>query len=176
MNNVTIKEIMTGKLLEKRLDEIQGNMLDFALMLTADAGVADRLVKESVSRVLESGYCSDDRGVRFKSRVYVIMREVFDEKYGCQDRDDIKDATGSLYQVETIDESEELIEHSLSSGEVGDIIASLSPDVRESYVLHITGCRRREIARRLQMPYIRVVRCIFIGRTAVRKYLEGRCG
>ena len=70
---------MTGKLLEKRLDEIQGNMLDFALMLTADAGVADRLVKESVSRVLESGYCSDDRGVRFKSRVYVIMREVFDE-------------------------------------------------------------------------------------------------
>ena len=157
---------------------MQGNMLDFALMLTTDAGEADNLVKDSVSRVLASGYCNDECGVCFKSHVYIVMRKVFVEKYGCPGREDVKDGTDSLYKraVTAIDGSEEWIEHSLSPGEVDDIISSLSPDVRASYVLHITGCRRREIARRLQMPYIRVVRCIFIGRAAVRKYLEGRCG
>ena len=94
-------KIMTimGKMCEERLLTLQGNMLNFAYMLTANRDDAYDLLQDTTLKVLdnEEKYVEN---TNFKGWVFTIMRNIFINNYRKVTREaTVVDRTEDLYHL-----------------------------------------------------------------------------
>lgn len=156
---------MANKEFESKLMSLQGNLLNFAYMLTSDRDNAYDLLQDTTLKALdnESKYVDN---TNFKGWVFTIMRNIFINNY----RRVVRSAT-------VIDTTEDLFHLNLSqdsgitspegtycAGEITQSIKELPAEYRIPFSMHVAGYKYNEIAEKINVPLGTVKSRIFFAR------------
>ena len=151
---------------------MQGNLLSFALKLTANREEAQDLVQDTTLKALrnEAKYIDN---TNFKGWMLTIMRNIFINNYRKNARENtMVDATDDLFHLNMSQESGlETPDGAYACNEISEIIAGFSSDYREPFSMHVAGYKYEEIAERLEMPLGTVKSRIFFARKRLRELL-----
>lgn len=164
MNTLQFKKDLLG---------MQDNMMNFALMLTANKEDALDLMQDTTLKVLNSEEKFTD-DVNFKGWVLTIMRNIFINNYHkiikyqtvvSQDVD--------LYSLNITKESGfDSPEGAYTIGEISRSIADLTDDLKQPFSLYVTGYKYHEISDKLNIPLGTVKSRIFFARQELQKKLH----
>lgn len=164
---------MANKEFESKLMSLQGNLLNFAYMLTSDRDNAYDLLQDTTLKALdnESKYVDN---TNFKGWVFTIMRNIFINNYRKVVRSaTIIDQTEDLYHLNLPQESGlDTPEGSYAAGEITDAINSFSDDYRIPFSMHVAGYKYNEIAEHMNLPLGTVKSRIFFARQRLQKMLK----
>lgn len=167
-----IKTIM-GKMFEERLLTLQGNMLNFAYMLTSNRDDAYDLLQDTTLKVLdnEEKYVEN---TNFKGWVFIIMRNIFINNYRKVAREaTVVDQTEDLYHLNLSQDSGlETPEGGIAVAEITRAINSFSDDYRVPFSMHISGYKYSEIAEKMGLPLGTVKSRIFFARQRLQDILK----
>ncbi len=167
-----IKTIM-GKMFEERLLTLQGNMLNFAYMLTSNRDDAYDLLQDTTLKVLdnEEKYVEN---TNFKGWVFTIMRNIFINNYRKVAREaTVVDQTEDLYHLNLSQDSGlETPEGGIAVAEITRAINSFSDDYRVPFSMHISGYKYSEIAEKMGLPLGTVKSRIFFARQRLQDILK----
>lgn len=167
-----IKTIM-GKMFEERLLTLQGNMLNFAYMLTSNRDDAYDLLQDTTLKVLdnEEKYVEN---TNFKGWVFTIMRNIFINNYRKVAREaTVVDQTEDLYHLNLSQDSGlETPEGGIAVAEITRAINSFSDDYRIPFSMHISGYKYSEIAEKMGLPLGTVKSRIFFARQRLQDILK----
>ena len=167
-----IKTIM-GKMFEERLLTLQGNMLNFAYMLTSNRDDAYDLLQDTTLKVLdnEEKYVEN---TNFKGWVFTIMRNIFINNYRKVTREaTVVDRTEDLYHLNFFQDSGlETPEGGIAVAEITRAINSFSDDYRVPFSMHISGYKYSEIAEKMGLPLGTVKSRIFFARQRLQDILK----
>lgn len=163
---------MNAALFQQKLLGLQDNMMNFALMLTANREDAQDLLQETTLKVLDNQDKFVDN-VNFKGWVLTVMRNLFINNYRRVVRNQtIIDASANLYNVQSVSES-----HAVSSPEqlyniqeINCAIEELNSDLKAPFSMFLLGYKYHEIAENLDLPLGTVKSRIFFA----RQELQGR--
>ena len=151
---------------------MQGNLLSFALKLTANREEAQDLVQDTTLKALrnESKFVEN---TNFKGWMLTIMRNIFINNYRKNARENtVVDSTEDLFHLNMCQESGlETPDGAYACNEISAIIAGFSSDYREPFSMHVAGYKYEEIADKLQMPLGTVKSRIFFARKRLRDLL-----
>ena len=161
----------TSNFLTKLLS-LQGNLLNFAYMLTSNRDDAYDLLQDTTLKVLDN----EDKyveNVNFKGWVFTIMRNIFINNYRKVVRSaTIIDQTEDLYHLNLPQESGlETPEGSFAANEITDAINEFSDDYRIPFSMHVAGYKYNEIAEKMNLPLGTVKSRIFFARQRLQKKL-----
>jgi len=139
---------MSSKNFQTKLLSLQGNLLNFAYLLTSNRDDAYDLLQDTTLKALDN----EDKyveNVNFKGWVFTIMRNIFINNYRKVVRSaTIIDQTEDLYHLNLPQESGlDTPEGSYAAGEITDAINSFSDDYRIPFSMHVAGYKYNEIAR-----------------------------
>jgi len=153
-----------------RLTALQGNMLNFAYMLTSNRDDANDLLQDTMVKALDNA----DKYVEntnFKGWVFTIMRNIFINNYRKVVRSaTIIDQTEDLYHLNLPQESGlDTPEGSYAAGEITDAINSFSDDYRIPFSMHVAGYKYSEIAEEMDLPLGTVKSRIFFARKKLQE-------
>ncbi|MDH6535471.1 sigma-70 family RNA polymerase sigma factor [Parabacteroides sp. 52] len=164
---------MEVQVFQKNLINLQENMLNFALMLTADREDAQDLLQETTLKVLDNQDKFVDN-VNFKGWVFTVMRNIFINNYHKVVRvQTVVDRNADLYNLDVINESGfDSPEASYNLKEMNNAIENLSDELRIPFSLYLSGYKYNEIAERMEMPLGTVKSRIFFARQALQKKLK----
>lgn len=157
---------------KKDLLNIQANMMNFALSLTANQKDAQDLTQETTLKVLTNQEKFKDN-VNFKGWVLTVMRNIFINNY----RKVIKQQTVidpriDLYNLDGTDNAEYITpENIYEANEIQLAIDHLSRDTKLPFTMYIDGFKYNEIAKILQIPLGTVKSRIFFARKELQKLL-----
>lgn len=151
---------------------MQGNLLSFALKLTANREEAKDLVQDTTLKALrnEGKYVEN---TNFKGWMLTIMRNIFINNYRKNARENtMVDSSEDLFHLNLCQESGiETPEGAFACNEISTIIEGFSRDYREPFSMHVAGYKYEEIAERLEMPLGTVKSRIFFARKKLQEIL-----
>ncbi|WP_394347030.1 RNA polymerase sigma factor [Duncaniella freteri] len=157
--------MMANKEFESKLMSLQGNLLNFAYMLTSDRDNAYDLLQDTTLKALdnESKYVDN---TNFKGWVFTIMRNIFINNYRRSVRSQtVVDQTEDLYHLNLSQDSGlESPEGSYGAGEITAAIDSFPDEYRVPFSMHVAGYKYNEIAERMGLPLGTVKSRIFFAR------------
>lgn len=158
--------------IQTRLLALQGNLLNFAYMLTSNRDDAYDLLQDTFVKVLdnEDKYAEN---VNFKGWVFTIMRNIFINNYRHQVRSaTIIDQTEDLYHLNTAKESGiDSVEGAYAAGEITAAINSFPDEYRVPFSMHVAGFKYSEIAEQMGLPLGTVKSRIFFARQKLQVML-----
>lgn len=162
-----------GKMFEEKLLTLQGNMLNFAYMLTSNRDDAYDLLQDTTLKVLdnEEKYVEN---TNFKGWVFTIMRNIFINNYRKVAREaTMVDQTEDLYHLNLSQDSGlETPEGGIAVAEITRAINSFSDDYRVPFSMHISGYKYSEIAEKMGLPLGTVKSRIFFARQRLQDILK----
>lgn len=152
---------------------MQGNLLSFALKLTANREEAQDLVQDTTLKALRNEEKFVDN-TNFKGWMLTIMRNIFINNYRKNARENtMVDSSDDLFHLNLCQESGlETPEGSYACNEISAIIAGFSAEYREPFSMHVAGYKYEEIAEKLDMPLGTVKSRIFFARKRLRDMLS----
>ncbi len=168
---------MIGKSFQERLLALQGNLLNFAIMLTSNRDDAYDLLQDTTLKALDNEDKYTDN-TNFKGWVFTIMRNIFINNYRRASRaNTMVDTTADLYHLNLPQNSGITSpENAYSVREINDVINSFSDDYRLPFSMHLAGYRYSEIAVRMHLPVGTIKSRIYYARQRLRRMLcDYRC-
>ena len=164
---------MANKEFESKLMSLQGNLLNFAYMLTSDRDNAYDLLQDTTLKALdnESKYVDN---TNFKGWVFTIMRNIFINNYRKVVRSaTVIDQTEDLYHLNLPQDSGfETPEGSFAAKEITEAINAFSDDYRIPFSMHVAGYKYNEIAEKMNLPLGTVKSRIFFARQRLQQTLK----
>lgn len=158
---------------QNKLMSLQGNLLNFAYMLTSNRDNAYDLLQDTTLKALdnESKYVDN---TNFKGWVFTIMRNIFINNYRKSARENtMVDTSEDLYHLNLKQDSGlETPDGAYAVKEISEILAGFPEDCREPFSLHVAGYKYEEISERLSMPLGTVKSRIFFTRKRLREILK----
>ena len=152
------------------LMKLQGNLLNFAYMLTSNRDDAYDLLQDTTLKALdnEAKYAEN---TNFKGWVFTIMRNIFINNYRRGARAAVvSDTTENLYHLNLSQDSGlETPEGSYTASEISDAINSFSDDYRIPFSMHVAGYKYNEIAEKMSLPLGTVKSRIFFARKKLQE-------
>ena len=156
---------MTNKEFETKLMSLQGNLLNFAYMLTSNRDNAYDLLQDTTLKALdnESKYVDN---TNFKGWVFTIMRNIFINNYRRNVRSaTVVDQTEDLYHLNLSQDSGlETPEGAYGAGEISDAINSFADEYRIPFSMFVAGYKYNEIAEKMNLPLGTIKSRIFFAR------------
>ncbi|MDL2222970.1 RNA polymerase sigma factor [Bacteroidales bacterium OttesenSCG-928-M11] len=162
----------TAEFQNKVLD-IQANMYNFALMLTANKDDAQDLLQDTTLKVLDNQE-KFVNNVNFKGWVMTVMRNIFINNYRKIVRSQtILDQTEDLYHLNLSQDSGfESPDGAMNIKEINGAINLLSDDLKVPFSMFVAGYKYNEIADKLDLPLGTVKSRIFFARQNLQKQLK----
>ena len=162
---------MANKEFENKLMSLQGNLLNFAYMLTSNRDNAYDLLQDTTLKALdnESKYVDN---TNFKGWVFTIMRNIFINNYRRNVRSaTIVDQTEDLYHLNLSQDSGlETPEGAFGAGEISEAINDFADEYRIPFSMFVAGYKYNEIADEMGLPLGTIKSRIFFA----RKKLQAR--
>lgn len=158
---------------QKKLMGIQENMMNFALMLTANRDDAEDLMQDTTLKVLDNREKFVDN-VNFKGWVLTVMRNIFINNYHKIVRTQtLVDQGVDLYNLDVVNESGfDSPDGSFQIQEITKAIESLNNDLKIPFSMYHSGYKYNEIAEKLNLPLGTVKSRIFFARQDLQKKLK----
>ncbi|MDR1455001.1 MAG: RNA polymerase sigma factor [Tannerella sp.] len=158
---------------QKKLLGMQENMMNFALLLTANRDDAKDLMQETSLKVLDNREKYVDNR-NFKGWVLTVMRNIFINQYHKIVRTQtVIDQNIDLYTLDIVNDSGfDSPDSSLQLQEITDAIHSLNQDLKVPFSLYVSGYQYNEIAETLNLPIGTVKSRIFFARRELRDKLK----
>ena len=158
---------------QKKLLSMQENMMNFALMLTANRDDAQDLMQDTTLKVLDNQEKFVDN-INFAGWVMTIMRNIFINNYHKVVRvQSIVDQNADLYNLnvpnDSISGSPDKI---YQIQEVTRVVAGLSSELKIPFSLYLNGYKYHEIAEELDLPLGTVKSRIFFARKELQNTLK----
>lgn len=161
---------MANKEFESKLMSLQGNLLNFAYMLTSNRDNAYDLLQDTTLKALdnESKYVEN---TNFKGWVFTIMRNIFINNYRRVVRSaTVVDQTEDLYHLNISQDSGiDSPEGSYAAQEISDAIAEFPEKYRVPFSMHVAGYKYNEIAEKMDLPLGTVKSRIFFARQQLQE-------
>lgn len=155
---------------EQKLMGLQGNLLNFAYMLTSNRDDAYDLLQDTTLKVLgnEEKYVEN---TNFKGWVFTIMRNIFINNYRRVARSaTVIDQTEDCYHLNLCQESGlETPEGSFAAGEITAAINEFPEKYRVPFSMHVAGYKYNEISEKMDLPLGTVKSRIFFVRQALQE-------
>jgi len=164
---------MTKNLFQQKLLGIQGNMFNFAMMLTANKDDAQDLLQDTTLKALDNQEKYIDN-INFKGWVLTIMRNIFINNYRKIIRNQtIFDQSKDLYHLSLSQDSGfDTPEGAFSIKEINDAIYRLNGDLKQPFAMFLAGYKYCEIAEKLKLPLGTVKSRIFFARQELQSTLK----
>lgn len=164
---------MANKDFENKLMALQGNLLNFAYMLTSNRDNAYDLLQDTTLKALdnESKYVDN---TNFKGWVFTIMRNIFINNYRQTVRKaTVIDQTEDLYHLNICQDSGFANpEGSYAVKEINAALESFSDDYRIPFNMYVAGYKYSEIAEKMNLPLGTIKSRIFFARKSLRAQLK----
>ena len=150
--------------------DLQGNLLNFAYMLTSNRDDAYDLLQDTTLKALDN----EDKyteNTNFKGWVFTIMRNIFINNYRRSSRAaTIVDTTDNLYHLNLSQDSGiETPEGSFGANEISDAINEFADEYRIPFSMHVAGYKYNEIAEQMNLPLGTVKSRIFFARKKLQE-------
>ncbi len=164
---------MNGIQFQQKLLGLQENMMNFALMLTANREDALDLLQDTTLKVLNNQEKFVDN-VNFKGWVLTVMRNLFINNYYKVVRvQTFVDSSADLYNLEiTNDSGLDSPDKAYQIKEITKAINSLNEEYKISFSMFLSGYKYNEIAEKLNVPLGTVKSRIFFARQELQKTLR----
>jgi len=158
---------------QKNLLSMQENMMNFALMLTANTADAQDLTQDTTLKVLDN----QDRFVdnlNFAGWVLTVMHHLFVNNYRkLMQTHTLIDRKADLYNLEIEDtEGRYSPDSSFRILEITKAINKLNDSLKVPFSMYMSGYKYTEIAERLGTPLGTIKSRIFFARQELQKELE----
>lgn len=155
---------------QTNLLNLQGNMYNFALMLTSNRDDANDLLQDTLLKALSNQDKYADN-TNFKGWVFTIMRNIFINNYRRASRAaTLIDTTENLYHLNLSQNSGlESPEGTVGAGEITQAINNFSDEYRIPFSMHVQGYKYNEIADRMNLPLGTIKSRIFLVRKRLRE-------
>jgi RNA polymerase sigma-70 factor (ECF subfamily) len=157
----------------KKLLSMQENMMNFALMLTANRDDAQDLLQDTTLKVLDNQEKFVDN-INFKGWVLTVMRNIFINNYHKVIRtQSVLDQGVDLYNIDVINDSGfDSPDGAFQIKEITKAINSLNNDLKIPFSMFLSGYKYNEIAEKLDVPLCTVKSRIFFARQELQKILK----
>lgn len=158
---------------QKKLLGLQDNMMNFALMLTANRLDAEDLVQDTTMKVIDNQDKFVDN-VNFKGWVLTVMRNIFINNYHKLVRTQTYvDPNTDIYNLDVVTDSDfHSPEGSFQLKEITKAINELNDDLKIPFSMFLSGYKYNEIAEKLDIPLGTVKSRIFFARQELQKILK----
>ncbi len=155
---------------QSSLMDLQGNLFNFAYMLTSNRDDACDLLQDTTLKALDNQDKYTDN-TNFKGWVFTIMRNIFINNYRRASRAaTIVDTTENLYHLNLSQDSGFAApEGSFSVQEITDAIDNFSDEYRIPFSMHVAGYKYNEIAEKMNLPLGTVKSRIFLARKKLQE-------
>ncbi|MCD8043626.1 MAG: RNA polymerase sigma factor [Tannerellaceae bacterium] len=164
---------MNGLQFQKKLLSMQENMMNFALMLTANKDDAQDLLQDTTLKVLDNQDKFVDN-INFKGWVLTVMRNIFINNYHKIVRTQtVVDQSVDLYNLDVINDSGfDSPDGSYQIQEINKAINALNTELKVPFSMYLSGYKYNEIADKLNVPLGTVKSRIFFARQELQKVLK----
>ena len=164
---------MNSVLFQQRLLSLQGNLFNFACMLTSNREEAKDLLQDTTLKAQDNEEKYIDN-VNFKGWVFTIMRNIFINNYRRIVRNQtIVDQTEDLYHLNLPQESGfDSPDSSFTIKEITKAINGFSDEYKIPFSMHLAGFKYHEIAERMDLPLGTVKSRIFFARQRLQELLK----
>ena len=158
---------------QKKLLSMQENMMNFALMLTANRDDAQDLMQDTTLKVLDNQEKFVDN-INFKGWVLTVMRNIFINNYHRVVRTQtVVDQSIDLYNLDVASDSGfDSPDGSCQIKEITKAINGLNNDLKVPFSMFLNGYKYNEIAEKLDIPLGTVKSRIFFARQELQKKLK----
>ena len=158
---------------QKKLLGMQENMMNFALMLTANREDAQDLLQETSLKVLDNREKYVDNR-NFKGWVLTVMRNIFINNYHRVLRTQtVVEQDVDLYNLHvTNDSSFDTPDGTCELQEITGAIDALNEELKAPFSMYVSGYRYHEIAEALHIPLGTVKSRIFFARQELKTKLK----
>lgn len=158
---------------QKKLLGMQENMMNFALMLTANREDAQDLLQETSLKVLDNREKYVDNR-NFKGWVLTVMRNIFINNYHRVLRTQtVVEQDVDLYNLHvTNDSSFDTPDGTCQLQEITGAIDALNEELKAPFSMYVSGYRYHEIAEVLHIPLGTVKSRIFFARQELKTKLK----
>ena len=162
---------MNAQQFQQKLMSLQGNMMSFALTLTANRDDAEDLLQDTTLKALDNQEKFVDN-VNFKGWVLTIMRHTFINNYHKVLRTQtVVDQDIDLYNLNVTTETGfEAPDGAYAMNEINKAINNLNDELKIPFSMFLTGYKYNEIADKLDLPLGTIKSRIFFA----RKTLQGK--
>lgn len=164
---------MNGIQFQQKLLGLQENMMNFALMLTANRDDAQDLLQDTTLKVLNNQDKFVDN-VNFKGWVLTVMRNIFINNYHKIVRiQTVIDSSADLYNLDVVNDSGfDSPDKAYQIQEITKAINGLNDDLKVPFSMYLSGYKYNEIAEKLTVPLGTVKSRIFFARQELQKVLK----
>ena len=158
---------------QKKLLSMQENMMNFALMLTANRDDAQDLMQDTTLKVLDNQEKFVDN-INFKGWVLTVMRNIFINNYHKIVRTQtVVDQGVDLYNLDVVNDSGfDSPDGAYQIKEITKAINSLNDELKIPFSMFLSGYKYNEIAEKLCVPLGTVQSRIFVARQELQKVLK----
>lgn len=158
---------------QEKLLGLQENMMNFALMLTANKDDAQDLLQDTTLKVLNNQEKFVDN-INFKGWVLTVMRNIFINNYHKVIRSQtVIDSEIDLYNLNiTRNSGFDSPEGSFQIQEISNAITNLNSDLKIPFSMFLCGYKYNEIAEKLSLPLGTVKSRIFFARQELQHELK----
>ena len=158
---------------QQKLLSLQENMMNFALMLTANRDDAQDLLQDTTLKVLDNQDKFVDN-VNFKGWVLTVMRNIFINNYHKIVRvQTVVDSSADLYNLDVVNDSGfDSPDKAYQIKEITKAINGLNDDLKVPFSMFLSGYKYNEIAEKLNVPLGTVKSRIFFARQELQKRLK----
>ena len=164
---------MNGIQFQQKLLSLQENMMNFALMLTANRDDDQDLLQDTTLKVLDNQDKFVDN-VNFKGWVLTVMRNIFINNYHKIVRvQTVVDSSADLYNLDVVNDSGfDSPDKAYQIKEITKAINGLNDDLKVPFSMFLSGYKYNEIAEKLNVPLGTVKSRIFFARQELQKRLK----
>lgn len=172
-NTTSRSALDSNKMFESKLIELQANMMNFALTLTANREEAKDLIQETTLRALDNQEKYYEN-VNFKGWVFTIMHNIFVNNYRRMVRSQTMiDQTDNLYHLNMPQDSGfDSPEGAYTVSEINRVMNSFADEYKVPFQMHVQGFKYEEIAQELGLPIGTVKSRIFFARKRLQELLK----
>lgn len=158
---------------QNKLLSMQDNMMNFAMMLTANRDDAQDLLQDTTLKVLDNQEMYVNN-VNFKGWVMTVMRNIFINNYHKVVRvQTVIDSSADLYNLDVMNDSGfDSPDGSYQLMEISNAIEHLNNELRVPFSLYVSGYKYNEIAEQLELPLGTVKSRIFFARKELQQRLK----
>lgn len=158
---------------QKKLLSMQENMMNFALMLTANRDDAQDLMQDTTLKVLDNQEKFVDN-INFKGWVLTVMRNIFINNYHKIVRTQtVVDQGVDLYNLDVVNDSGfDSPDGAYQIPEITKAINGLNNELKVPFSMFLSGYKYNEIADKLDVPLGTVKSRIFFARQELQKVLK----